>query len=71
VSKITFLLIIPMQVYNTPFKSWMETGSPLRGWGPTIDIFCVDGGHSQISSTTSQGARHRHFLHLWWVLLDL
>jgi hypothetical protein len=30
--------------------------------GPAIDVFCVDGGRSQISGTTSQGGRHRRFL---------
>jgi hypothetical protein len=53
------------------------------GWGPdppppcgarvpTVDDLYVDGQHSRISSFgTSQGGRHRCFLHSWWVLLDL
>jgi hypothetical protein len=32
-----------MQVYITPFKSWMGTGGP---WGPVVDAFYVDGGRS-------------------------
>jgi hypothetical protein len=29
--------------------------------GPTIDVFCVDGGRSQISGITSQGAPSTFF----------
>jgi hypothetical protein len=43
--------------------------SPPRG--VVIDISCVDGGLSQISDSTSQGARRRRFLMLWWALSDL
>jgi hypothetical protein len=31
--------------------------------GPIVNVYSVDGGHSRIPDTTSQGARHRHFLH--------
>jgi hypothetical protein len=79
-----------MQVYNTPFGSWMETetlhGSPPSTFltlivgalgylappprGPT-DVSCVDGGCPRISIIASQGPHHRCLLHLWWTLPDL
>jgi hypothetical protein len=32
--------------------------------GPVIDIFSIDGGRSQISVSTRQGAHHQSFLAL-------
>jgi hypothetical protein len=37
-----------MQVYSTSFGSRMGTGHPMGAWGPTVDIFSVDGGRSHI-----------------------
>jgi hypothetical protein len=48
VSRITFLSIIPMQVYNTTFRPHMGTGPPMRAWGPAVDICNIDGGRSWI-----------------------
>jgi hypothetical protein len=33
-----FLSIMPMQVYNTPFRSRMWTGSPAGVGGPAVDV---------------------------------
>jgi hypothetical protein len=50
------LSIIPMQVYNTPLVSRIGTRPPAGAKVPIVDIFYVDGGRSQISSSsTSQG----------------
>jgi hypothetical protein len=51
-----FLSIILVQVYNTPFKSRMQTGPSTGALGPAVDVFCVDGGHFRTSGITSQGA---------------
>jgi hypothetical protein len=32
--------------------------------GATIDLFCIDGGRSEVSSTASQGGHRRCFLAL-------
>jgi hypothetical protein len=50
------LSIIPMQVYNTPLVSRIGTRPPTGAKVPIVDIFYVNGGRSQISSSsTSQG----------------
>jgi hypothetical protein len=38
--------------------------APAPRRGPTVDVSYVDGRHSWISVSTSQGARHRRFLML-------
>jgi hypothetical protein len=50
-----FLSIMPMQVYTTPLVSPMGTGPPppVGARVPVIDVFYVDGGCSQISSSVT------------------
>jgi hypothetical protein len=48
-----FLSFTPMQVYNTPFGSQMETKPPHGDLGHAVNVSCVDGGHSQNSVTAS------------------
>jgi hypothetical protein len=47
---------MPMQIYNTPFASRIETGPQRGGPGGAVDISSVDGGFFWISGTTSQGS---------------
>jgi hypothetical protein len=37
-------------------------------WGGAIDIFCIDGERSRISSIASQGDRHQRLQERWWAL---